>query len=546
MSWSTEAGKFVNEPAVLIEVDFDSGTRKYSVDYIRPSDDTPYKGNVLRLPSIYNSIGDLSRTFESSRIDIIFDDTDYEFRTLVDDEGIKGRAARIQISFINLSLAANVLTVFAGQIFSGQPLTDLQYRITLEQVSTNFDNQYPSRKINLTDYASATDDAKGQLIQIPWGTVSADGLSSDGAVLALMVDDTQDAEIHLVGIQVDAITVPRVYINKTLKTLTTHYTIGTQVIDGFTHTEIRWVAAVRPTADDEVTCDVSYGTREPCEAFKYFLIEFCGYANGDFDAVSYAAAYAIGVVRGYTLNGLMREARTLRSWRDVICDEFELDIWVDPKDGLFHFKYLSSRESAVKHYKDNTTILDGYKFTTDYTRILNYIDYGWSYNYARDYFNDYDYLEDVTSQSKHGGTYREFKGLYFTRDETVAADIAARKLVRRKNPFILDKCPLPIESFEDDLADIYQITHFEGIGASGYAARSFQVRAQNIDLDKFVNVVTLEDAEFYMQSFCVLGDEDEMAADWLTADADDQVYLYVCDRTTGQFSNGDEGKRLFD
>ena len=546
MSWSTEAGKFVNEPTVLIEIDFDSGTRKYSVDYIRPSDDTPYKGNVLRLPSIYNSIGDLSRTFESSRIDIIFDDTDYEFRTLADDEGIKGRAARIQISFINLSLAANVLTVFTGQIYGGQPLTDLQYKLTFEQTSKNLDNKYPFKKIDPTDYASAADTAKGQLVPVPWGTVSASGLSGDGAVLCYMVDTTQDAEIHLVGLQVDAITVPRVYINKVLKTLTTHYTIGTQVIDGFTHTEIRWVAAVRPTADDEVSCDVSYGTREPCEALKYFMIEFCDYIAGDFDAVSYAAAYAIGVARGYTLDGVMKQERTLSAWRDAVRDEFELDIWTDPKDGLVHFKYLSSLEPVTKHYKDNADILEGYVLNQNYSVILNYLDYGYNYNYARDYFNNYSYHEDTVSREKQGGTYREFKGFNFIRSSSIASDIAARKVIRRRNPFTLDKCPVSIESFDDDLADVIQVTHFEGVGDGGYSARHFQIRKMSPDLDRMKNILQIEDVDIFFRSGFILGDEDILEALWANADTDDRFYGYLCDETDSEFSDDEPGKILLD
>jgi len=546
MSWSDEAEKFVNEPVILIEIDWDSGTRKYSVDYISPTDASPYKGNVLRLPSIFNSIGDVERTFESSRASVIFDDTDYEFRTLSESEGMKGRTARIKIAFVNLSLAANYQTVLTCQVYSGQPLRDLQYEIVFEQESKNFDNEYPLKKVDFTDYPNAADLAKGAVIPVPWGTVSALGLSGDGACPALMVDTTQDAEVHLVGLQAAAITVSRVYINKVLKTLTTHYTIATQVISGKTHTEIRWVAGVRPTEEDTVSCDLVYGSREPCEAFRYFMTEFCEYLDADFDATSYAVAYAKGVSRSYTMDGLMVEQKTLKAWRDMVCDEFQLDIWIDPKDGLVHFHYLSGLIPVVKEYRDDVDILDGYQCNQNTTSLLNYLTYGYNYNFARDYFNNYSYREDAASQIKQGGTYREFKGFYFIRDISVATDIAVRKIIRRNKPLAIDLCPLPIESFDDDMTDIIRITHFEGPGADGYVSRTFQVRKISLSLDRIVNTLYIEDVQAFFRGGFILGDEDVQASTWITATVADQYYGYLCDETTEQFSDGEPGKIMLD
>ncbi|GAH39585.1 unnamed protein product, partial [marine sediment metagenome] len=113
-------------------------------------------------------------------------------------------------------------------------------------------------------------------------------------------------EIHVYEI----IKVDRVYIDKVLKTegvLPDDYIISSQVIDGKTHTEIHWNADVKPRFDNLVSCDISFGSRAPCEAWKHFLINFCGYVDGDFDATlpanSYDAAHLIEVNRGYTFDG---------------------------------------------------------------------------------------------------------------------------------------------------------------------------------------------------------------------------------------------------
>jgi len=560
MAWIDEAELHTSRPVALVEIVFtDAGTKKYSIDYIRPIGSSAYKGNILRLPAIYNSVGDLMRAFEFSKIAIEFSDTDYEFRTLVEAEGIKNRQATIKIAFPNRSLATETLTVFVGNIYDWDPKAGLKFVINCEQKSKNMDNEYPDKVVERGDYANAHANALGKVIPIIWGTISQAG----GAFPTLFVDTTDDAERYLVGLQ-DAgadITVSAVYVDGVAQTegAGNDYQIVREDIDGRRHTRIHFeaTAAPQPTEDTVVTCDLVFGARETCEAIKYFMINFCEYVDGDFNAASYNAAHLIEQNRGFTFNGAFTEKQTLSTILNAIKDEFELDMWWEPKDGLIHFNYLSSSIdlSTLTHYKDTFDILKGYRPGMQVEKILNYLRYGYNYNYAHDYFYNYDHYENTDSQTKHGGIYTDFFGFRFVRSSMVAHDLASRKILRRKDPVVFDTFPLPLKSFEDDLAEVVKITHFEGTGAAGYVERLFQIRKTSYDIDRFVNSMIAEDVDVFFGLACILGDgiaPDEIPATWMLASSWQRNYCYLCAGVTaglevaGEFRDGEPGKQLRD
>jgi len=557
MAWIDEAEKHTSSPVVLLEIDFhDAGTKKYSIDYVRPIGDPAYKGNILKLPAIYNSVGDLIRAFESSRIAVEFSDTEYEFRTIIEAEGIKNREMRIKVAFPNRSLATESLTIFVGNIYDWDPLAGLKFALRCEQKSKNMGNEYPDKVVERGDYANAHTSALGQVIPIIWGTISQAG----GAFPTLFVDTTDNAERYLVGLQ-DAgadITVSAVYVDGAVQTEGPgdDYQIVREDIDGRRHTRIHFEATAvpQPTEETVVTCDLVFGAREVCEAIKYFMINFCEYANGDFNAASYNAAHLLEQNRGFTFNGAFTKKQTLSTILNAIKDEFELDMWWEPKDGLIHFNYLSSSVNlaTLTHYKDTFDILKGYRPGMQVEKIVNYLRFGYNYNYAHNYFYNYDHHENTDSQTKHGGIYTAFQGFYFVRSSIVANDLAMRKILRRKNPVVFDTFPLPLKSFEDELTEVVKITHFEGTGASGYVEKLFQIRKTSYDIDKFVNSMIAEDVDAFFGAACILGNAVVLPVLWAAAVGFQRNYCYLCAgvtagaETAGEFSDGEPGKRLWD
>jgi len=560
MAWQDYADKYTNIPAIFVSIAFNSGTRYYSNDYWRLAG-TCYKGKILNFPQIRSSVGDIKRTYERNKIIIVFDDSDYEFRELEDTETVafKNRTVTISIYFQDDNYTSG-LTIFTGQIFDWERLENLRYALYIEEESTNLDNEYPWKRVELTDYANAHETAIGWTIPIPYGSISALGLSGDGAfghpslsseghgTGLPFVDTTVDSEKHLVGLQAAAITVDRVYKDGALQTAGAgnDYQISTQVIDGFTHTEIHWEAGNRPTEVNQISCDITFGSRRPVEAIKHFLENFCGYAAGDFNAASYNVAHDKETDRDYQMDGALWEKKTLRSILDVWRSEWELDIYWN-KGGEICFNYLSSLlPASINTYEDYLEILEQFKSDPNVDKLINYIKYGYNFNYAKTYFYNYSEYEDTDSQTKYGGTFKAFEGFYWIRNSTVAQDIAARKIIRFKDPIVFDLMKFPLKTYSDDLTDYLKITHFLGLGDGGYDEKLFQIRDTQYNLNDFTNEMLLEDVSNFAGAACILGDGDVLPATWALAVGAQRDYCYLCDATTGQFSDGEPGKKLLD
>jgi len=155
MTWQAEANKHVNTPVIFVSVAFNSGTRYYSTNYIETASQG-YKGNVLNLPEISSSIGDIKRTYERNKITIIFNDSDYEFRGLEESEtaGLRNRTVTIKLGFAEDNYA-NLLTLYTGQIYDWERLEGLRFKIDIEEKNRNLSNTYPDKNVERSDYPNA-------------------------------------------------------------------------------------------------------------------------------------------------------------------------------------------------------------------------------------------------------------------------------------------------------------------------------------------------------------------------------------------------------
>jgi hypothetical protein len=296
-----------------------------------------------------------------------------------------------------------------------------------------------------------------------------------------------------------------------------------------------------------VTCNTVFTAKGPVEAVKFFMMNFCGYVSGNFDPTSYTEAAAEEADRGYKLDGAMNEQKTLSSWLDQIRNEFELDIWWDMASGLIRFSYLGQNidTASAKHFHDYLSILS---YTPDQRvdLIMNWCRPGYNYDYAQQNFKNYGFAEDAISQVEHGGVYSAYPVLYFVRDSGVAYDLALHKVTRQRDPIAFETFVMPLKAFSLLLAEVCRFTHFDGAGLLGYVGEYFQLRRVDLDLNKFTFSGIFEKVSSFYGNEMILGDETALAATWLTASDADKKYAYMCDETTGLFSNGDPGKRMND
>ncbi len=210
MAWIDIASKLVTEPVTLVSIAWSSGTLGYSDTWVRTSS-TLYKGNIMDLPQVKSSIGDLLRTHERNKITLIFADTDYEMRAKLEDESpnLKNIVVTITSAFVDDAFS-DTEVLFTGQISDWKMKDELLFEMEIEELSIDLENEFPDQIVNLTDYANADGESLDWSIPIPYGVISALGSSGDGAYGhpsltdgsgLPFVDTTVDSEVHLVGMQ---------------------------------------------------------------------------------------------------------------------------------------------------------------------------------------------------------------------------------------------------------------------------------------------------------------------------------------------------------
>lgn len=134
--------------------------------------------------------------------------------------------------------------------------------------------------------------------------------------------------------------------------------------------------------------------------------------------------------------------------------------------------------------------------------------------------------------------------LHMLRNTTVADDVIARRLVRSKEPPVIVRWNAGMAGLSFELGDVVALTHFQGIGAAGYVGRPLRIQRHLVDPDKFTVTLEALDVQRLFEGAFILGDTATLPAAWTGATEAQQRYGYLCDATTGFFSNGDRGKRL--
>jgi hypothetical protein len=124
-----------------------------------------------------------------------------------------------------------------------------------------------------------------------------------------------------------------------------------------------------------------------------------------------------------------------------------------------------------------------------------------------------------------------------------AQDVIFRRLRRTKNPPRYATFTMGFAGNNFELGDIILVTHFDGIGPSGWSARPVRITALNNNPnDLSVQIVGYDMGDLFNTAF-ILGDRTVLTT-WTTETPALKIYGFLGDRTTREFSNGDPIKRL--
>lgn len=273
------------------------------------------------------------------------------------------------------------------------------------------------------------------------------------------------------------------------------------------------------------------------------------------DDASFAAAKALAATRfeggypGAFMIGAGGEQDAVRTWIQ------RLNIGLDAFSGFsqrsqYMVSMIDTRSStlaAAKRFRQATEIWNG-TFSTP--EKVNDFENLMVYNYQRDYQNGLwkqplIELSDADSITNSLQTKRSAAlDLWIPKTLNQALDVLGRRLIRTKEPprYVIFKTGL--QALATELGDIIKVTHVQGIGATGWVDRAVFVMRHELDPDRLSITIEGIDVERLFTGRFILGDEALIAATWAAATTADREYGYLCDETTGQFSDGTPGKRL--
>lgn len=134
----------------------------------------------------------------------------------------------------------------------------------------------------------------------------------------------------------------------------------------------------------------------------------------------------------------------------------------------------------------------------------------------------------------------EETALWFVRDSITADDVMQRRLLLAKDPPSLVVFETALTGFNTELGDVIFVTHNDAVVATPFVC---QIRRHALDPNTFKIRMECLSVQRIFETAFIFGD-DTWGVTWTTASATQKQYGFLCDETTGQFSDGAPGDRL--
>jgi len=272
------------------------------------------------------------------------------------------------------------------------------------------------------------------------------------------------------------------------------------------------------------------------------------------DAASFAKAKATGqrrVAGGY-LGAWMLGPDGQLSLRDVVA---RLNISADVRSGFnrhsqFMITMLDELDNLPTTSRTYTQIQEIIRESFTIQDVIERLENVIPYSYARRYSEggEWEVTDDMTDNNSIT-FYKETRkaqqvDVWAVRDEYVALDVIARRLLRSKDPPRIVVFSTSLTGLSTELGDIIRVHHIEGIGSSGWTDHPLQVQRHYTDPDALKVILEAEDMDRIFSGGFILGNETTLAASWAAAGTLDRRYGYLGNETLGVFSDGALIKRL--
>jgi hypothetical protein len=230
------------------------------------------------------------------------------------------------------------------------------------------------------------------------------------------------------------------------------------------------------------------------------------------DTAAFDACRSLGHTRlagGYVGAGVIGaagERATLREWTARFNRSLDADLGFNAawQLTLSMVDVSSTARAAAVAYDD---VLDVEAGTFEVEPLVDEFATDQPYAYERD-FRENRWLQDNLSLIDHAALVAvnsvsapaAKRELWLVRSSSVAANVCAHVLSRKRNVPTRVRFTVPMRGAAQQPGDLVHLTHFEGVGATGYADRLLRIRRQRLMPLRRRVAVECDDAEWYLSA----------------------------------------------
>jgi hypothetical protein len=307
------------------------------------------------------------------------------------------------------------------------------------------------------------------------------------------------------------------------------------------------------------------------QIYKHFIVNF-GFQNSNggiggwlsaplwevgvsqVDTTSFDTADAVAATRlagGFTGAAVIGANDELITLREIIK---RFNVSADVRSGFnrnsqFFVTMLDTRVATIAAAREITQLTNILKSSFSIEEQVDELYNVAVYSYARDFKQNKWRVESEELPDADSITnYRETKKtsaleLWFVRSASVALQIMTRAVLFTRHVPRRVVWDEPLSGLSSELGDVVRLTHLDGVGPNGYTGVPLWVDRHDFDPNAFKVRFEAYDVYRLFAGGFVLGD-DTWAVSWPTATPQERLYGFLCNESTGTFSDGTEGKRL--
>lgn len=492
---------------VLLEIDFESGTRYYSYHGVRATTQF-YKDRIIELGAISRETPPLGGAYSISDLTVSVANTDMEFSELAGAGPIYDRAVRVRFGDPQRGLS-RMTVIFTGQITGDWDISEHVFKFNARDV--RYDRFQESvagsmKRLVTSVFPNLPGGTPAHVVPAVYGDVRVDpdidlgpsyGGSYDGGgpLPAYLIDP----DLNRYVVADSAVKgVPQVFVYGVLAD-PADYTVTEAVYGGQTMTFLDFaVSPLDPQRTSELEVTVSVQGKvdgsssgdlidNPIEQIGDCLATYFETPAGDLETTLYDAVRARMDLDNYKGAWAIVKHEQLRS--DVLAkwsESFQCPIMPTKNNKLgFYLNTTDALPTPLVRFRQND--LRGFKnMSNPPSNIATVFTQDYMYHYTKDYFARQPDFVISGEEAWLGRAKRADQplNLWYVRDEDTADLVAEAAADLRREAVKYVSFELSPDHFRVvDLQSVIGITHFEGIGVGGYQNEPFRITSLTLSAD---------------------------------------------------------------